>query len=53
MAYGIIHFFPGGTKAQYDAEVSIKFKKYPDEHPTSSIFPLLGICFSMYNLILL
>ncbi len=23
MAYGIIHFFPGGTKAQYDAEVSI------------------------------
>ena len=23
MAYGIIHFYPNGTKAQYDAEIAV------------------------------
>jgi hypothetical protein len=30
MAYGVIHFFPGGTKAQYDASIGAV-------HPTKGL----------------
>lgn len=28
MAYGIIHFYPGGTKAQYDAEIAVAHPRW-------------------------
>jgi len=37
MAYGIIHFFPGGTKGQYDASVAAL-------HPGKDILPAGQIC---------
>ncbi len=32
MAYGVVHFFPGGTKAQYDAALGIV-------HPSRTSLP--------------
>lgn len=32
MAYGVVHFFPGGTKEQYEASLSAV-------HPSGSVLP--------------
>jgi hypothetical protein len=41
MAYGIVHHFPGGTKAQYDASVAAVHPG-PDKLPDGQIFHAAG-----------
>jgi len=41
MAYGIIHFFPGGTKAQYEASIAAVHPG-KDELPEGQIYHAAG-----------
>ena len=41
MAYGIVHFFPDGTKEQYDASVAAVHPG-PDQLPDGQIFHAAG-----------
>jgi hypothetical protein len=41
MAYGIIHHFPGGTRAQYDASIAAVHPG-PDKLPDGQIFHAAG-----------
>jgi hypothetical protein len=41
MAYGIVHFFPGGTKEQYEASVAAVHPG-PGELPDGQIFHAAG-----------
>ena len=42
MAYGIIHFFPGGTQSQYDASIAAVHP--PNGLPEGQIFHAAGAC---------
>lgn len=39
MKYGIVHFFPGGTRAQYDAAIKAV---HPDGLPDGQLFHAAG-----------
>lgn len=41
MSYGIIHYFPGGTKEQYEASVAAVHPG-PDQLPAGQIFHAAG-----------
>jgi len=41
MAYGVIHFFPGGTQEQYDATLAVVHPD-PNSLPTGQLFHAAG-----------
>jgi len=41
MAYGIVHFFPGGTKEQYEASIAAVHPG-PDKLPDGQVFHAAG-----------
>ena len=41
MAYGIVHFFPGGTKEQYEASIAAVHPG-PDQLPEGQLFHVAG-----------
>lgn len=42
MAYGIIHFYPGGTKAQYDAEIAVVHPQGGASLPEGQLYHAAG-----------
>ena len=41
MAYGVVHFFPGGTKQQYEASIAAVHPG-PDQLPDGQLFHAAG-----------
>lgn len=41
MAYGVVHFFPGGTREQYDASI-VAIHPAPDQLPDGQIYHAAG-----------
>ena len=42
MAYGIIHFYPNGTKAQYDAEIAVAHPHGGASLPAGQLYHAAG-----------